>query len=127
MDISRILALFGGLVAVVGLLLKSLVNAGAEGLSDLALPSIPVPIEIPTIWEGLETSVQIVVGILLVVVVVMALWPPLRLPQNTASAIATTVAGVAFLIFTVIKLFDAQDDASALQAIFDQAAAAGVP
>ena len=128
MHMSRILALVGVVVAVVGLQLKSLVNAGAEALAELsqALPQIPIPIEIPTIWGGLDTTVQIVVAILLAVIVVLAFWPPLKQPQSRLSAAITTLAGVGFLVFTVVKLLETQDDASALQAVFDQAKAAGV-
>jgi len=128
MHISRILALLGVVVAVVGMLLKSLVHEGTEALAELsqALPQIPIPIEIPTIWGGLDTSAQIVVAIVLMVIVVLALWPPLKQPQNRLSAAITTLAGVGFLVFAVVKLNETQDDASGLQTAFDQAKAAGV-
>jgi len=125
MHYSRIIALLGAVLGVVGLFMPGLNTDGEAVMPALNAANPAVPDGVPTIWGGLDTWAQVVVVIILVAIAVFALRPPLKDPEDNIGAGITTLAGVAFLIYAVIKLLETNDDATALKGAFAQAAEAG--
>jgi len=120
MHIGRILALVGALFAVLGLALTVLIMDGMDALPELSQAVPGVPDGIPTIFGGLDTWAKVVVVVLLAVVVVLAVRPRTRQPQDRVSAGITTLVGVAFFVYAVIKLLETGDESLALMEVFDQ-------
>ena len=126
MAFSRLLALAGVVIGIIGLALKSLSTSGEELLPQLSQANEAFPDGIPTIWGGLETWAQVVLVILIIVVVVLALRPPLSAPMDTMSASVVSVIGFALMVYAIIKWMDAADKSDNLQAAFGQAFEAGL-
>ena len=125
MHYGRIVALVGVVLGVVGLAMPALTSDGEEAMPAINAANPDFPDGIPTIWGGLDTWAQVLVVIVLVVVVGLALWPPMKKPEDRISALATTVLGVVFLAYAVVKYLDTVDDADAVEAGFAQAFQAG--
>ena len=121
---TRIWTLVGVVLGVAALFTKGATSDGEDLLPALSEGG-EFPDGISTIWGGLDTWVQVVVVIAIIVVVAFALMPPLRLVETVPYALTTTLIGVALLIYAIIKFVEANDDASKLQDAFAQAAAAG--
>ncbi len=121
---GRILALVGAALAVFGLWLKFLVMDNVDNLAPLSKAVPSVPDGVPTIFGALDTWAQPLVGVLLAVVVVLAVWPPLGHPQDRVSAGITSLSGVAFFVYAFVKVQEALDDAEALNALGDTVDAA---
>lgn len=122
---TRIWTLFGVVLGVAALFTKGATTDGEEFLPALAATGADFPDGISTIWGGLDTWVQVVVVFAIVAVVVFALMPPLGAVEKMPYALATTLIGVALLVYAIVKFVEARDDASALQDGFAQAAAGG--
>jgi hypothetical protein len=122
---TRIWTLVGVVLGVAALFTKGATTDGEELLPALNESGAAFPDGISTIWGGLDTWVQVLVGIAIVVVVVFAFMPPLNLVEKVPYALTTTLIGVALLIYAIIKYLEASDDASALQDGFAEAAAGG--
>jgi hypothetical protein len=119
MHLSRIVVLLGAVLAVVGLAIKALTLDGEDALPGLNAVNDAFPDGIPTIYGGLETWVKVVVVTSLVLVVIAALLPPLRDPERLPGAIFTTLVGIAFFAYAIVKYNETLDDADALQEGFD--------
>jgi hypothetical protein len=125
MHSTRLLSLAGVVVGIVGLALTSLDSEGEGLLAGIHAQNPDAPGGIPTIWGGLDLWAQWLVVILMIVLVVLALRPPLRAKFDRMSAAITTVIGVGLLIYAVVKFVDAGDKADKLAALFGQLAAGG--
>jgi hypothetical protein len=125
MHISRIVAIIGVLIGIVGLFMKSLTTEGEGLLLQLAQANPAFPDGIPTIWGGLDTWAQVVVVIAIVVVLVLALRPPLPAPFDRTGAAVVSVIGLGLTIYAIVKFMEAGDSADTLQAGFAEAAAGG--
>ena len=115
MHTGRLFALTGVIIGIVGLFLKALSTDG-EAYS---------PDPIPTIWGGLDTWAQIVLVILMIAVVALAIYGARAAAMDRNSSMVTAVIGAALLVYAVIKMLDAGDEAENLQNGFAQAAAGG--
>jgi hypothetical protein len=127
MHSTRLLSLAGVVVGIVGLALTSLDTEGEGLLAGIHAQNPDAPGGIPTIWGGLDLWAQWLVVILMIVLVILALRPPLRAKLDWMSALVTTVIGVGLLIYAIVKFVDAGDKADKLAALFGQLAAAGMP
>ena len=125
MHLSRIFVLVGTVIAALSLMLKVLIFDGVDMLPALSRDIPGVPASIPTIFASLDPWAKIMVVVSMVVIVVLAVWPPVGRPQNRPSAGVTTVIGGGLFVYTFVKFKEAQDEAAALQAIFDRLEAAG--
>ncbi len=125
MHFSRLMALAGVIIGIIGLFMKSLITDGEEFLPALAEASPGnFPRGIPTIWGGLDTWAQILLVILIIVVVFLALRPAINRAFNSMDAMIVGVIGVALLAYAVYKWIDAGDKADTLAGGFAQANAA---
>ena len=122
---TRVWALIGVVLGVAALFTKGATTDGEELLPALSESGAAFPDGISTIWSGLDTWVQVLVVVAIVIVVVLAFMPPLSLVEKVPYALTTTLVGVALLIYAIIKYLEASDDASALQDGFAEAAAVG--
>ena len=113
------------MLAAFGLALSALILDGVDQLPALSEAVEGVPDGVPTIFGGLDTWAKVVVVGLLIVIVALAVRPPIRQPQDMISAGITALAGVVFVVYSVVKYLETQDDATALRAVFDQLDAAG--
>ncbi len=125
MQWTRIWTLFGVVLGVAALFTKGATTDGEELLPALSQADPNFPDGIPTIWGGLDPWVQVVVVIAIIAVVAFAFIPPLTAVEKMPFALATTLIGVALLVYAVIKFLEAGDDAETLEAGFGAAAAAG--
>jgi len=121
---TRVWTLFGVVLGVIALFMKGATTDGEELLPALSQGG-DFPDGISTIWGGLDTWVQVVVVIAILVVVAFALMPSLTAVEKVPYALTTTLIGVALLVYAIVKFVEAGDDASTLEAGFAQAAAAG--
>ena len=94
---TRIWTLIGVVLGVAALFTKGATSDGEELLPALSQGG-EFPDGISTIWGGLDTWVQVVVVIAIIVVVAFALIPPLNLVETVPYALTTTLIGVALLI-----------------------------
>ena len=124
MHLSRLMALAGVVVGIIGLFMKSLITDGESLLPNLAAASPDFPDGIPTIWGGLDTWAQWVVVVLIIVVVFLSVRPVISAAFNRTDAMIVGVIGVALLAYAIYKWLDAGDKADTLEAGFAQANAA---
>lgn len=124
MHTSRIAALVGVIVGIIGLTWKSLDTDGEALLPQLSQANDAFPDGIPTIWGGLDTWAQVVVVIFIVVVVVLAVRPPLRAGLDRVSSMTVATIGLLLFIYAIVKWVDAGGKADDLEAAFGQAAQA---
>lgn len=125
MHSHRVWALIGVLSGVLGLLFKAVTSSG-EGLMAQLAEAVPdFPDGLPTIWGGLDTWAQVVLVAMIIIVVVLALRPPLSAPMDRTSGIALIVIGVALFAYAVVKWMDASNSAGDLTDAFGQLASAG--
>ena len=122
---SRLFALVGVGIGIMGLFVKSLNTAG-EGLLPTLSQTGDFPDGIPTIWGGLATWAQVLLIILIVVVVAIALRPPHERPLDRTSGSVVAVIGLAVMGYAVVRWADAADKADVLEAGFLRAAQADV-
>ncbi len=125
MHIGRIVAIVGALIGVVGLFFKGATSDGESLLPALNQANPAFPDGLPTVWGGLDTLAQVLVVIAIVAVIGLAVRPPIRVAQDRNAALVTSVLGVALMVYAIVKLIEARDDASALQGAFAEAAAGG--
>lgn len=123
---SRLFALVGVGIGVMGLLLKSLRTAGEGLLPTLSQTSGDFPSGIPTIWGGMSVVAQVIIVVLIVAIVAIALRPINEQPMDRTSASVVSVAGLVILGFTLAQWIDAGDKAESLQAGFMEAARADI-
>ncbi len=124
MHFSRLMALAGVVVGIIGLFMKSLVTDGEELLPNLAAASPDFPDGIPTIWGGLDLWAQWMVVIVIIVVVGLSVRPVVSAVFSRVDAMIVGVLGVALTAYAVYKWVDAGDKADTLQGAFGQANAA---
>ena len=118
MQFGRILALIGTVIAALSLLLKVLVFDGVDMLPALSRDAPGVPAEIPTILASFDAVATVAVVVSLIVVVVLAFWPPVGRPQTWLAAGATTAIGATLWVFVLDEYKEAQDQAAELQVTF---------
>jgi hypothetical protein len=123
---SRLFALVGTGIGIMGLFLKALTTEGEGLLHTLSQTSAGFPDGIPTIWGGLATWAQVMLVIFIAAVVVLALRPVHEEPFDRTSGGAVAVIGLAMLGYALSEWIDAGDKAESLQAGFLQAAQADV-
>lgn len=126
MHTSRLFAVGGVIVGVIGLFMTALRTDGASLLPTLNAANPAFPDGIPTIWGGLATWAQIVLVILILVVLVLAFRPDRSAPYSQTDGAVTAVIGVALLAYTIIKWMEAGDEAETLAGAFGQAAGGGL-
>lgn len=122
---SRLFALVGTGIGVMGLFLKALSTAGEGLLPTLSQAAAGFPDGIPTIWGGLATWAQVMLVVFIVVVVGVSLRPPHDQPLDRTSAGVVAVIGLAMLAYAVTEWMDATDKAESLQDSFVAAAQQG--
>lgn len=122
---TRILAIAGVVVGIVGLFLTTLSTDGESLLPALNQANPAFPDGIPTIWGGLDLWAQIALVALIVVVLALALRPAIQEPLHRTSGVITLVIGLALFAYAIVKWLDASDKADSLQAAFAQAASGG--
>ncbi len=127
MHLSRLMALAGVIIGIIGLFMKSLITDGEAALPDLNAASPEnFPKGIPTIWGGLDTWAQILVVIFIIVVVFLCLRPAISKALNRTDSMIIGVIGVALLAYAIYKWIDAGDKADKLAGGFAQAAEGGL-
>lgn len=123
---SRLFALVGAGIGIMGLFLKALTTAGEGLLPTLSQTAATFPDGISTIWGGLATWAQILLAILIAAVIGLALRPIHEDSLGRTSGSIVAVIGVAMLGYAVSEWIDAGDKADSLQAGFLEAARLGV-
>lgn len=112
MHFSRLMALAGVIIGIIGLFMKSLTTSTADG--------VPPEVEggvggfsdiVPTIWGGLDTWAQWVLVIFIIVVVVLAVRPVVSQALNRNDSMIVGGIGVVLLVYAIIKWMDAGDKA----------------
>ncbi|HSR45228.1 MAG TPA: hypothetical protein VLT15_08370 [Acidimicrobiia bacterium] len=126
MHTGRLFALTGVIIGIVGLFLKALRTDGEGLLPDLNAADPGFPESIPTIWGGLDTWAQIALVVIIVAVVGLALYGARASAMDRNSSMTVAVLGTALLVYAVVKMLDAGDEAETLQGGFAQAAAGGM-
>lgn len=125
MHTGRLFALAGVIIGIIGLFLEALSTDGAGLLPALSAENPAFPESIPTIWGGLDTWAQVALVVLIIAVVILALLGVRSAAMSRESSLITAGIGVVLLVYVVIKMFDARDEAEALHGAFAQAAGAG--
>jgi hypothetical protein len=129
MHMGRIITIIGSVIAVVAMFIKKAGSDGEAALAQLsqADPHFPADLNENTIAALYnDTSwAAIVFGVAAIVAFVVAVLPPLKDPMKRALAITATAMGAIMLLVGVFATKGALDDASTLEAGFNQAAQAG--
>ncbi len=117
MHSTRIMALVGAVIGIIGLFMKALSTAGAEYLPKIAEGARAmgsdkeIPESIPTIWQGLDSFEKPMVVIAIVITVVLAVIGARKAIMNMASSIVVLVLGVGLFIYALLKWLDTADKA----------------
>lgn len=122
---SRLLAIVGVVVGIVGLFLTSLNTDGEDLLPALNQANPDFPDGIPTIWGGLDAWAQVALVVLILVVLALALRPVIQEVMHRTSGVIVIVIGLALFAYAIVKWLDASDKADSLQEAFAAAAGAG--
>ena len=129
MHYSRILALGGVLIAVIGFLLQSASSAAEELMPTLnEATGGQVPDGFDNTWTALYNDTAwaaIVYALALALSVIVALIRPLPKPMARLYGLIAAVMGVLMLAIGVFAVMGALDDADTLMAAFDQLFQAG--
>lgn len=124
MHSTRIMALVGAVIGIIGLFMKALSTAGAEYLPKIAEGARAmgsdkeIPESIPTIWQGLDSFEKPMVVIAIVITVVLAVIGARKAIMNMASSIVVLVLGVGLFIYALLKWLDTADKADQLAEVF---------
>jgi preprotein translocase subunit SecG len=129
MHMGRIITIIGSVIAVVSLFIQKANSEGEAALAALsqANPAFPADLDENTI-EALynDTSwAAILFGIAAIAAFVVAVLPPIKDPMKRVMAITATAMGAIMLVVGIVATVGAQNDASDLEAAFNQAAEAG--
>jgi hypothetical protein len=135
---TRIVALVGVVIVVIGLLLQSassgaeaeIPDAGGATFMDVtnAATGGAVPSTFDSVWGAIyDESVPggIVLVLALLVIVALAFVPPMQDTPNRMYSLVLTIVGVIVIIIAGIAMNKAMGDASDLQDAYAQMAAAG--
>lgn len=126
MHSSRLFALVGIGIAVIGLPLRSLSTGGAGLLPTLSQMDADLPDGISSIWGGFPTWAQVSLVILIGAVVALTARPIHDEPLDHRTGSIVAVIGVVMLGYGVSEWIQAIDRANLLEAGFLEAARAGV-
>ncbi|MBT8197408.1 MAG: hypothetical protein KJP12_07750 [Acidimicrobiia bacterium] len=126
MHTSRILAVAGSIIGIVGLFFTSIETDAEALLPTLNQANPAFPDGLPTVWGGLDTWAQVVLVILIAVVLYLALRPVISRVMDRTSGITVAVIGVLLGLYAIVKWTDASDSADSLQGSLGQAAQAGL-
>ncbi|MBT8212726.1 MAG: hypothetical protein KJN71_06240 [Acidimicrobiia bacterium] len=126
MHTSRILAVVGSIIGIVGLFFTSLESEAEALLPTLNQANPAFPDGLPTVWGGLDTWAQVVLVILIVVVLFLALRPVISRAMDRNTGLTVGVIGLILGVYAIIKWMDASDSADELQGSLGQAAQAGL-
>lgn len=123
---SRLFALVGVGIGIMGLFLQALTTAGEGLLPTLSQTDSDFPDGIPTIWGGLATWAQVLLVLLIGSVIAISLRPLHKLPLDRTSGGIVAVLGFVMFAFSVSEWADAGDKADSLEFGFLQAAQADI-
>jgi hypothetical protein len=136
---TRIVALVGVVIVVIGLLLQSASSSaedaipGGDGTTFMEATSAAtdgaVPSSFDSVWGAIyDESVAggIVLALALLVIVALAFVPPMQDAPNRMYSLVLTVVGVIVIVIAGIATNKALGDASDLQNAYAQMAAGGV-
>jgi hypothetical protein len=129
MQYGRIATIVGGVLAIIGLGLKS-ASSGAEDLLptlNAANPAFPDGFDriFTAMWDDNAAGTAIFL-IALVAVIGVSFVPDIKDALSRMNSIVVTVLGFVMLIIGIIATLDALDDATALQDALGQAFAGGL-
>ena len=138
MHYTRIVALVGVVIVVIGLLLQSASSSaedaipGGDGTTFMEATSAAtegaVPSSFDSVWGAIyDESVPggIVLALSLLVIVALAFVPPMQDTPNRMYSLVLTIVGVIVIIIAGIGMNKAMGDASDLQNAYAQMAAGG--
>lgn len=112
MHFSRLMALAGVIIGVIGLFMKSLTTSTADGVPAEVQGGVDGFADIvPTIWGGLDTWAQWVLVIFIIVVVVLCVRPDMAKALSRYDSMIVGGIGIVLLVYAVIKWMDAGDKA----------------
>ena len=125
MHLSRLMALAGVIIGIIGLFMTSLTTSTADGAPAEVVGGVDgAASQFPTIWGGLDTWAQWVLVIFIIVVVVLAVRPVVSAALSRTDSMIVGGIGLVLLVYAIIKWIDAGDKADGVTA---QLAAGGIP
>lgn len=125
MHLSRLMALAGVIIGIIGLFMKSLTTSIADGAPAEVVGGVDgAAAQFPTIWGGLDTWAQWVLVIFIIVVVVLAVRPVVAAALSRNDSMIVGGIGLVLLVYAVIKWMDASDKADGVTA---QLVEGGIP
>jgi hypothetical protein len=129
MHMGRIITIVGAVIAVIAMFIQKASSEGEAALAALsqANPAFPADLDENTLVALYNDTnwAAIVFGIAAIAALVVAVMPPVKDTMKRSLAITATVMGVVMLLIGIFATLGAMDDASDLEAAFNQAAAAG--
>jgi len=109
---SRLMALAGVVIGIIGLFMKSLTTSVADGVPAEVSGGVDGFADIvPTIWGGLDTWAQWVLVIFIIVVVVLCVRPVVSKALSRYDSMIVGGIGAVLLVYAIIKWMDAGDKA----------------
>lgn len=109
---SRLMALAGVIIGIIGLFMMSLTTSTADGAPAEVVGGVDGFADIvPTIWGGLDTWAQWVLVIFIIVVIVLAVRPVVSEALNRNDSMIVGGIGIVLLVYAIIKWIDAGDKA----------------
>lgn len=128
MHFGRIITIFGSVLAIVGLLLKSAISAGEEFLPAMNAmnPAFPTGFDMSflALWNE-NPAAAAILAVALVAALGLSLLPNIKEAMSRMNALVVTVLGVLLLVIGGIAIQGAFDDARMLTAGFAEAFAGG--
>lgn len=125
MHLSRLMALAGVIIGIIGLFMKALTTSVADGAPAEVVGGVDnAASQFPTIWGGLDTWAQWVLVIFIIVVVVLAVRPVVAAALNRTDSMIVGGIGLVLLVYAVIKWMEANDEADEVAA---QLVGGGIP
>ena len=124
MHYTRILSIVGVVLAGWGFLVVSASSAGEAAMPQLNQLNPAIPSGFDNTWTALYNDTAwaaVAYGVAAVVVLILAVLPPLKAPMAKAMSAVAAVLGLAMLAIGVVATMGAMDDAEELQDGFAQA------
>jgi hypothetical protein len=129
MHMGRIITIVGSVIAVLAMFIQKATSEGEAALAALsqANPAFPADLDENTLVALYNDTnwAAIVFGIAAIVAFVVAVLPPIKDAMKRPYAITGVVMGAIMLLVGIFATIGAQNDASDLEAAFNQAAEAG--
>ena len=116
--LSRLMALAGVVIGIIGLFMKALTTSVADGAPAEVVGGVDnAAASFPTIWGGLDTWAQWVLVIFIIVVVVLAVRPVVSAALNRLDSMIVGGIGLVLLVYAIIRWIDAGDKADGATAL----------